>query len=590
MDRVSLSADDAVGGVALTSIPRDYNAAHDLLQRNLQAGRADQVAFVDDRVSITYAELARRVDRFALGLHSIGVGREDRILLCLNDTIDWPTIFLGAIKAGVVPVCVNTGLSKHDYDYILRDSRAKALFVSRAAFAPFDGLHNSIPTLQRLLISEAPLADGGDIGAILDAAGDDDRFEAVDTSSDEPCFWVYSAGSQGHPRATVHCHASLVQMAELYGLRILGLTSRDRCFSAARLFSSYGLCNSLIFPMVAGAMSVLKATPPTVPELISYLTGKAPAKVVGARPTVFFGMPALYAGLLADPDCPESSELSLRLCVSAGEAMPDGLRQRVEERFEVELLNGVSSTEMLHIYLTTPRGEKSAEPEKVIDTALAPVPGFGLRLVDDQDEAVPEGEVGTLLVNGPTAALGYWNQREQTRDVFEGRWVRTGDRFWRDAEGYYHYVGRCDDMLKISGQFVSPAEVAAELAAHDDVAAAAVVGVPDTEGGFIRPKALIVLKPGIIPDAATESRLMNHLRDNIAHFKLPRWIEFVEQLPEAHDRNCEARAVSPDLASADVLVPQAPLNLLDAVLQEAEAAQQGDSAGDSIAAPRVQGI
>lgn len=583
MDRVSLNVDDTVGGVALTSIPRDYNAAHDLLQRNLQAGRADQVAFVDDRTSITFGELARRVDRFALGLHSIGVGREDRILLCLHDTIDWPTIFLGAIKAGVVPVCVNTGLSKHDYDYILRDSRAKALFVSRAAFAPFDGLHNSIPTLQRLLISEAPLADGGDIGAILDAAGDDDRFDAVDTSSDEPCFWLYSAGSQGHPRATVHCHASLVQMAELYGLRILGLTARDRCFSAARLYSAYGLCNSLIFPMVAGAMAVLKATPPTVPELITYLTGQAPAKVVGARPTIFFGMPALYAGMLAEADCPASTDLSLRLCVSAGEAMPDGLRQRVEERFEVELLNGLSATEMLHIFLSTPRGEGRTDPGGL------PVPGFRLRLVDDEDQDVPDGDVGTLLVNGPTAALGYWNQREQTRDVFQGRWVRTGDRFWRDADGYYHYVGRCDDMLKISGQFVSPAEVADQLAAHEEVAAAAVIGVPDAEGGFIRPKALIVLKPGIIPDAATEARLMTHLRDNLAHYKLPRWIEFVEQLPEAHDRNCEARAVSPDLPP-DAVVPQAPLNLLDAVLREAEAAKQGLVAGDSIEAPRVQGI
>ena len=186
--------------VVLSSIPRDYNAAHDLLQRNLQAGRADQVVFVDERVAITYGELARRVDHFARGLHSIGVGREDRIMLCLNDNIDWPTIFLGAIKAGVVPVCVNTGLSKHDYDYMLRDSRAKALFVSRSAYAAFDGLHNSIPTLSRLLISEAPLADGGDIGAILEAGAEDDYRDTIDTLSDEPCFWLYSSGIDGHPR------------------------------------------------------------------------------------------------------------------------------------------------------------------------------------------------------------------------------------------------------------------------------------------------------------------------------------------------------------------------------------------------------
>lgn len=563
MDRVSLNADED-RRVALSSIPRDYNAAHDLLQRNLQAGRADQVAFVDDRSSITYGQLAKRVDRFALGLHSIGVGREDRIMICMNDTIDWVTIFLGAIKAGVVPVCVNTALSKHDYDDILRDSRAKALFVSRATFAPFDGLHNSIPTLQRLLISEAPLADGGDIGAILEAGGDADRFETADTSSDEPCFWLYSAGSQGHPRATVHCHASLVQMAELYGLRVLGLTARDRCFSAARLFSSYGLCNALIFPMVAGAMSVLKAVPATTAELLAYLTGRAPAKVAGARPTVFFGMPAMFAAMLAEPDCPDAHGVSLRLCISAGEAMPEGLRERVEERFEVELLNGVSSTEMLHIYLSTPRAEDPGD-----STSLSPVPGFSLRLVDEQAHDVADGDVGILLVNGPTSALGYWNQREQTRDVFLGRWVRTGDRFWRDEKGYYHYAGRCDDMLKISGQFVSPAEVANTLAAHDDVAEASVIGVPDADGGFVRPKALVVLKPGVPGTNATEERLRSYLRDSLAHYKLPRWIDFVKVLPDVEPRIPDARAVSATPGSGGVQAE--PINLLDEVLREEEA-------------------
>ena len=233
MDKEAPRSEDSTE-VVLSSIPRDYNAAHDLLQRNLQAGRADQVAFVDERVAMTYGELARRVDHFARGLHSIGVGREDRIMLCLTDTIDWPTIFLGAIKAGVVPVCVNTGLSKHDYDYMLRDSRAKALFVSRSVYPALDGLHNSIPTLSRLLVSEAPLADGGDIGAILEAGAEDDHLETIDTISDEPCFWLYSSGIDGHPRATIHCHSSLVQMGELFGQGVLELTPRDRCLSVRR--------------------------------------------------------------------------------------------------------------------------------------------------------------------------------------------------------------------------------------------------------------------------------------------------------------------------------------------------------------------
>lgn len=575
MDKASPSATTAAtseaddnADVVMSSIPRDYNAAHDLLQRNVQAGRADQVAFVDDRTSITYGELARRVDRFANGLHSIGVGREDRIMLCLNDTIDWPTIFLGAIKAGVVPVCVNTGLSKHDYEYMLRDSRAKVLFVSRALFPAFDGLHNSIPTLSRLVISEAPLADGGDVGAILEA-GEDDYFEAVDTSSDEPCFWLYSSGADGHPRGTIHCHSSLVQMGELYGQGVLGLNPRDRCLSSAPLYSAYGLCNSLVFPMVAGAMSVLKAGRGNIKDLIAYLTGKAPAKVAGARPTVFFGMPAPFSMLLADPECPTASEVSLRLCVSAGDALSASLRHRIEERLEVEVLNGFSSTEMLHIYLSNRRGETRD------GTVGKPVPGFRMRLVDEQNRDVEDGGTGKLLVNGPTAALGYWNQRAQTREVFLGPWVSTGDRFWRDADGYYHHDGRCDDLLKISGQFVSPAEIAAVLATHEAVAEARVIGAPEEEG-LIRPKALVVLKPGESSDEDTRDRLRAWLAENLAQYKQPRWIEFVDVLPGNEPIG------SPDVTDTDgsvaTEVEQDHLphgeGLLESVLQQLDVARQ----------------
>lgn len=522
MDKVSPVAEENTE-VVMSSIPRDYNAAHDLLQRNLQAGRVDQVAFVDERVSITYGELAKRVDRFAHGLHSIGVGREDRVMLCLTDNIDWPTIFLGCIKAGAIPVCVNTGLSKHDYEYMLRDSRAKVLFVSRSAFPAFDGLHNSIPTLSRLLISEAPLADGGDVGAVLDA-GEDEAFDAVDTIADEPCFWIYSSGADGHPRAVIHCHSSLVQIGELYGQGVLGLNGRDRILSIAPLFSAYGLCNSLVLPMVAGAMSVLRSGRKHTSELIAFLTGRAPARVAGARPTVFFGMPATFAALLADEACPDDHDVSLRLCISAGDALPASLQQRFEARFGVKVVNGFSSTEMLHVYLSNPR---DATRE---GTVGKPVPGFRMRLVDEQNQDVGEGSTGRLLVNGPTTALGYWNQRMQTREVFLGPWVSTGDRFWRDADGYYHHAGRCDDLLKISGQFVSPAEIAAQLLRHEAVADARVVGAPEEEG-LIRPKALVVLKAGHAPDDVTHNSLRTFLADSLAQYKQPRWIEFVEALP-----------------------------------------------------------
>ena len=576
MDKEAPRSEDSAE-VVLSSIPRDYNAAHDLLQRTLQAGRADQVAFVDERVAMTYGELARRVDHFARGLHSIGVGREDRIMLCLTDTIDWPTIFLGAIKAGVVPVCVNTGLSKHDYDYMLRDSRAKALFVSRSVYPALDGLHNSIPTLSRLLVSEAPLADGGDIGAILEAGAEDDHLETIDTISDEPCFWLYSSGIDGHPRATIHCHSSLVQMGELFGQGVLELTPRDRCLSVAPLYSAYGLCNSLIFPMVAGAMAVLKSGRRTVSDLMHYLTGAAPAKVVGARPTVLFGVPAALSALLADPECPDDHEVSLRLCVSAGDSLSASLQRRFEEKLGTPVLNGFSATEMLHIYLSNTPAE-TAE-----GTVGKPVPGFRIRLVDEQNVDVPDGNVGTLLVNGPTAALGYWNQRQQSRDVFLGPWVKTGDRFWRDTEGFYHYAGRCDDLIKISGQFVSPAEIASALQAHDAVAEVSVIGAPEEEG-LIRPKALVVLKPNETPDEAMQQRLMAYLADNLAQYKLPKWLEFVDVLPGNEP------IASPEVSDTDgsviaeteglVQTPANPESLVESVLHQADAAHQALLQGD----------
>ena len=313
-------------------------------------------------------------------------------------------------------------------------------------------------------------------------------------------------------------------MGELYAQGVLGISTRDRILSVAPLYSAYGLCNSLIFPMVAGAMAVLKSGRRTIKDLIRYLTGVAPAKVVGARPTVLFGVPAAFSALLADAECPQASDVSLRLCVSAGDALSASLQRRFEQRLGVQVLNGFSATEMLHIYLSnTPQENENG-------TVGKPVPGFRMRLVDEQNVDVPDGQVGTLLVNGPTAALGYWNQRQQTRDVFLGPWVKTGDRFWRDADGFYHYAGRSDDLLKISGQFVSPAEIAGVLAAHDAVAEVKVIGAPEEEG-LIRPKALVVLKHGEVPDEKMHRRLMDYLGDNLAHYKLPHWLEFVDVLP-----------------------------------------------------------
>ena len=518
-----LSSAEHFGSPPQVRIPRSYNAAHDLIERNLQAGRHDQVAFVDDRQSITYRELARRVNRFASGLRSIGVERDDRILLCMLDTIDWPTVFLGAIKAGVVPVCVNTLLTQAEYDYMLRDSRAKALFVSRALFEAFDGLHNQMPTLSRVVISEAPLADGGDMGAILDNG--DNECDPADTCCDDVCFWLYSSGSTGLPKGTVHCHSALIQTAELYARPTLGLSQRDRTFSAAKLFFAYGLGNALTFPMAVGATSVLMAERPTPDAVFKRLTGESPVAADGARPTVFFGVPTLYAGMLASERFPSRDRLNLRVCASAGEALPEKIGQRFTQVTGVEILDGIGSTEMLHIFLSNRRSQVRYGTTGVV------VPGYQLRLLGEDGEEVATGEVGDLYIKGPTSALYYWNQREKTRQTFQGEWTRSGDKYVQSADGYYTYAGRSDDMLKVSGQFVSPFEVESAIGTHDAVLEAAVIGLQDVDE-LVKPKAFVVLQAGVRPSDELAETLKQHVKQTLAPFKYPRWIEFVDELPK----------------------------------------------------------
>jgi benzoate-CoA ligase len=505
------------------TIPRNYNAAYDLIERNLEAGRQDRPAFIDDRQSITYGGLARRVNRFASGLRSIGLEREDRVLLCMLDTIDWPTVFLGTIKAGIVPVCVNTLLTQADYDYMLRDSRAKVLFVSRALFPAFDGLQNAIPTLSRLVISEEPLADGGDVGAILESG--EDECEAADTCSDEPCFWLYSSGSTGPPKGTVHCHSSLIQTAELYARPLLGLSQRDRTFSAAKLFFAHGLGNALTFPMAAGAASILMAERPAPAAIFKRLTGELPEAAGGERPSIFYAVPTLYAGMLGSEEFPSRERLNLKVCVSAGEALPERIGQRFTELTGVEILDGIGSTEMLHIFLSNRRGEVR------YGTAGIPVPGYELKLLADDGREVGAGEIGELYIKGPTSALYYWNQREKSRQTFQGEWTRSGDKFVRSQDGYYTYAGRSDDMLRVDGQFVSPFEVESALGSHEAVLEAAVIGEQDQDE-LIKPKACIVLNPGVTPSDSLAEELKQHVRQTLAPFKYPRWIKFVKALPK----------------------------------------------------------
>jgi benzoate-CoA ligase len=489
-------------------LPRAYNAAVDLVSRNLAAGRGSKVAYIDDAGSCTYGELAERVDRAANALRGLGIEREQRIAIAMLDCADWVALFLGAIKAGIVPVAMNTLLTPADYDYQLRDSGARALFASEPMLKNFETL--KCPDL-RHVVSHSQLKE------LLAKA--EAQASAASTTRDDMCFWLYSSGSTGAPKGTVHLHSHLIATADLYAGPILGIRESDVVFSAAKLFFAYGLGNALTFPMAVGATTVLMAERPTPDAVFKRLTEQ--------RPTIFYGVPTLYAALLASPAFPKKEELGLRVCTSAGEALPEGLGKRWTERTGgVEILDGIGSTEMLHIFLSNRPGEVR------YGTTGKPVPGYEVRLVDDQGKVISRpGELGELQINGPTAALMYWNQRERTKSTFQGSWTRSGDKYSFDEQGYYTYGGRADDMLKVGGIYVSPVEVEAALITHDAVLEAAVVGVED-EQKLVKPKAYIVLKPGHSPSDGLKTTLQQHVKDKLAPYKYPRWIEFMSELPK----------------------------------------------------------
>ena len=495
-------------------VPRDYNAAYDLIERNLAAGRAARIAYIDDTGQTTFGQLAERVNRFGSGLRALGLEMEHRVLLALTDTVDFPTAFLGAIKAGIVPIAVNTLLTPKDYEYMLADSRAKALIVSESLLPQFAGAIGKLPFLTHVIVSGA--AAGHTAFKDLLAGGSPDLAPAP-TTSDDACFWLYSSGSTGMPKGTVHVHSSMIQTAELYARGVLGYKESDVVFSAAKLFFAYGLGNALTFTLAVGATAVLMAERPTPLAVFKRLKEK--------KPTIFFGVPTLYAAMLANPELPGRDALALRLCISAGEALPAQISKTWKERTGIEILDGIGSTEMLHIFLSNRPGDLR------YGTTGKPVPGYEVRLVDEQGEPVKPGEMGELQIRGPTGASHYWNNREKSRSTFQGGWTRSGDKYTQDKDGYYVYGGRSDDMLKVSGIYVSPAEVESALVGHDAVLEAAVVGAQD-ENKLIKPKAFVVLKPGKPADEAMKAALQQHVKDKLAPYKYPRWIEFLPELPK----------------------------------------------------------
>ena len=497
---------------------RDYNAAVDFVDRNVAEGRGDKTAFIDPARNLTYADLRDQAARIGPMLARLGIEQENRIALVLLDTVDFPVLFWGAIRAGVVPVLVNTRLTVDQYRYLFEDSRAKAIFVSTALLPVIQEAAADLSNIKTIVVVGGGPTSMPRLDALL--AAENEGSAPARTCADDIAYWLYSSGTTGMPKGTMHVHSSPKVMAQSAGQRRIGYRENDVVFSAAKLFFSYGLGNAIFCTMWVGATSVFypeRPTPQTVFEMLR-----------GYQPTMFFAVPTLYAAMLADSECKlENISSRLRICFSAGEPLPAHIGISWKQRFGLDIVNGVGSTEMGHLFLTN-------LPDAVeYGTSGVAVDGYDLRLVDENEDDVADNCLGELLVRGESSAAGYWNQREKSRRTFVGEWTRTGDKYVRRPDGVYTYCGRTDDMFKVSGIWVSPFEIEEALVSHPQVLEAAVVPAED-DNGLIKPKAFIVLKNYQENGAgrALYEELKVHVKRAIGPWKYPRWIEFVDSLPK----------------------------------------------------------
>jgi benzoate-CoA ligase len=498
------------------SVSESFNLVDHFVDRHIREGRGRKIAIRYGDGSRTYAELAVAVNRAGNGLLSLGLEEEQRVLLLLPDCPEFAIAYFAVMKVGAVAVPGNTALRAADYDYFLTQSRARILIVNSTLFPEVAPVLNSQRYLRHVIWAGEPQAGYRHWDEWL--AGSKPQLAAAETSGDDAAFWLWTSGSTGRPKAAVHSHRDWLCCCENYGAQVLGIGPDDITFSTSKLFHAYGLGNGLLFPFHAGATTVLYPGKPQ-PRAILETAQKT-------RPTVFFSVPTLYAAMLEQAERAPYVLDSVRIAVSAAEPLPAEIFRRWHRRFGVEILDGIGSTEVLHIYLSARAG--SVKPGS---TGKA-VPGYQLRIVDVDGSEVPPGTIGDLLVSGDSIATCYWNRRELTADRMRGRWFFTGDKYWKDKEGYYWYAGRSDDMFRVSGQWVSPAEVESALIEHECVLEAAVVAYRE-DSDLHTPKAFIVLRNGIRPTPDLARELQDFVKQRITPYKYPRRIEFMEELPKS---------------------------------------------------------
>ena len=507
-------------------VPDAFNIASYFIDRNLELGRGGNIAILEDGRRLTYAQLSEMVNRCGNGLRSLGIERENRVLMAMPDSAEFVAAFFGAAKVGAIPIPVNPASKPEELLYFLNDSGARALVVQQDIWPQLLPLLSGAPELRHVLIlNENPAQQRAisiekpkharfsfeSLADLLQSAST--QLETVATFKDDIAFFLYTSGSTGGPKGAVHLQHDMLIASELFGRNILQFSETDIAFSASKLFFAYGLGNGSYFPFSVGAAAVYCPQRPKPDMILHYIET--------FRPTLFFSVPTLYAAMLQLPDRKDLS--SIRFAVSAGEALPAEIYAQFKERFGVSILDGIGSTEMLHIFISNRPGDiRPGSSGKL-------VPGYEAKILDDNGTAQPPGEIGNLWIKGDSAAAFYWRKHQRSKQTMVGEWLVTGDKYYIDPEGYFVYCGRADDLLRCSGQWVSPIEVENAMVAHPAILESAVVGAEDTDG-LTKPKAYIVLKQGV--DSPSAEELRSFLRERLAGHKVPRWFEFVNELPK----------------------------------------------------------
>jgi benzoate-CoA ligase family protein len=498
-------------------LPSIFNASTHFVDRNVADGRGEKVAIECGGEQVTYRQLLERVNRCGNALKTLGIGREERVAMLLLDTPEFAYCFFGAIKIGAIALPINTLLKPHEYEYILNDSRARVVIVSESLLPQLQAIPRKNLRYLEAIIFCGEQQDMESLHALLKAASPE--LEAEPTSKDDSAFWMYSSGSTGFPKGCVHLHHDMVVCSELYAKAVLGITEHDRFFSVAKLFFAYGLGNALYFPLCVGATTILWPGSPSPQNIYRVIEQY--------KPSLFFSVPSNYSTLLAyqRENGPEFDLSSIRWAVSAGEALPAPIYHRFKDRFSVEILDAIGSTEALHMFIANRPGAVRPGSSGQI------LPGYEARIVDENGNDVPDGEIGSLLIKGDATCSCYWNQHEKTKETIQGHWLRTGDKYYRDKDGYYWYVGRTDDMLKVKGMWVSPIEIESALLEHPSVQEAAVIGFADGNE-LMRPAAYVVLKSHLNDLPQMQDELKAFLRSRLAAHKCPQILEFVKELPK----------------------------------------------------------